>query len=84
MPVTTTAWATSILFGMILGWTLGRTGPDRRNVLAAALITAAVGGIVWATGPAAGSEPAMAGVSMTLGGAATAVSIRLAGHRPAP
>jgi hypothetical protein len=81
MPVTTTAWVTSILFGMILGWTLGRRGPDRKAVLGASLLTGAVGALVWATGPAAGSEPAMAAVSMTLGGAAAAVSIRLAGHR---
>ena len=84
MPVTTTAWVTSIVFGMILGWTLGRGGPDRKAVLGASLLTAAIGGIVWATGPATGSESALAAVSMTLGGVAASVSIQLAGHRTAP
>jgi predicted phage tail protein len=84
MPVTTTAWVTSVVFGMILGWTLGRRGPERRAVFRASILTAAVGGLVWATGPAAGSEPAMAAVSMTLGGVATALSTQLAGHRTAP
>ncbi len=81
MPVTTTAWITSIVFGMIMGWTLGRRGSERKPVLWASILTAAVGGVVWATGPDSGSEPAMAAVSMTLGGLATAVSAQLAGLR---
>lgn len=84
MPVSTTAWVTSFVFGSILGWTLGRRAHDRRTVFVASLLTAAIGGGVWASGPTAGSEPAMAAVAMTLGGMATALSAQLARRRSAP
>lgn len=84
MPVSTTAWVTSFVFGLILGWTLGRRAHDRMTVFVGSLLTAAIGGVVWASGPTAGTEPAMAAVSMTLGGLATALSAQLAGRRSTP
>jgi hypothetical protein len=81
MPATTTVWVTALVFGAILGWALGRRRADGGVILGAALATAAAGAALWLTGPSAGSESAMAAVSMTIGGASVAVTSFLAGRQ---
>jgi hypothetical protein len=79
MPVSSTAWITAIVFGVFLGWALGRHAADRGAVVAAAAVTAMVGGAVWATDPT--GQSALAAVSMAVGGAASALSTLATGRR---
>jgi hypothetical protein len=82
VPVNPAAWLTALLFGASLGWILGRRNSDRNVAMAAALVTAIAGCLVWMTMPTTESEPAFAAVSMTLGGATAALVIKVTG-RPA-
>jgi hypothetical protein len=80
MPVDPAAWLTALVFGAVLGWVLGRRDSERTVARTAALVTAGAGCLVWLTGPAIGSETAMAAVSMTLGGATLAAAIHVTGR----
>lgn len=62
-----TFFAAAVLFGVLMGFVLGRNGEDRVPTVLACVVCAVLGAVSWAVG-AAGTTPEVAGASMTCGG----------------
>lgn len=81
MPVSTFAWVTSLLFGVMLGWGLVREPDDRTIAIWSTLLLTGIGAVVWLTGPAPDTDGALAAVGMTFSGATAAVVTFVASRR---
>ncbi len=81
MPVSTFAWVTSLLFGVMLGWGLVREPDDRTIAIWSTLLLTGIGAVVWLTGPAPDTDGALAAVGMTFSGATAAVVTFVASAR---
>ena len=73
--------AVAILFGLALGFGLGRNAADRQATLTVTIGSVVVGAVAWFVS-STGTMPETAGVAMTIGGSAAAASLLLTGRRP--
>jgi hypothetical protein len=83
MPVDAPTVAATVCYGFVVGWGLGLRAEDRLLMLSVEALTAVVGAVVWATGPEAGSQSAVAAVALTIGGLAALLVSAVLGRRPA-
>lgn len=74
--------AVAVVFSLLLGLGLGRRPQDRRPVLWAAAAATAAGVAAWLAALGSPDTPtAVAGVSLTLGGATVLATVFVAGRR---
>lgn len=75
----------AVAFGALMGWGLARRAGDRRAVIASIALAAAIGVVAWIVGmDHPGSDPAVAGVTLTLGAGAALVSAVVTGRAGEP
>ena len=84
MPVSTAAWLVSLGFGLLMGIAVGVRPDDRRTISVTIQVIVAIGGLIWLSGPETGSDAAVAGVAMSLGGLAALLGLWIVARiRPA-
>ena len=74
-----TAAIVSVLFGLALGWSLGRFGEDRRATLISEAAAVAAGAGAWVLWP--GDRPALAAGALLIGGSCATLVTWLWGRR---
>lgn len=72
-----------LLFGALMGHTFGRNAADRTATLAASLSCTVVGAITWMVA-SSGTQPEIAGASMSTGGLSALLVLAATGRRITP
>lgn len=71
----------AIVFGLLMGFGLGRNADDRTATVAVTTASIAIGAVTWIVA-STGTTPETAGAAMTIGGAAAIASLLVTGRRP--
>lgn len=72
----------SVVFGLLMGFGLGRSPEDRTPAIVITALSLAIGAVAWAMGTP-GTAPEVAGAALTIGCAATLTSLLVTGRRTA-